>query len=226
MTRRMMAVWFLVIAIAVAGPAAAQTPTKQEVEVRVDSLAALQDRLNKTDGPVEIQARGLMLNDTTFFTVGDFGALVSAVQQRPGAEVELRGVMTSADGARRPFEAKVETGEVELKGLTLTPDQFKALATQLQNTPGIREFKIRAVVDGQPMSAKFENENGRLRIRTEMRDGKRDHDSDSEGRGRSRVEKAEKVEKVDKIDRPERVDKVERVEKVDRIEKPERSDRH
>ena len=220
MTRRVIGVWLLASAIGFAGPAVAQTPAKQEVEVRVTTLAAVQTQLDSLPNGAELHARGLVLNDASAFTGSEFTNLVSAVQNKPGTEVKIQGVIVGADGTRRPFEAKVEAGEVKLRGLTLNGSEFNTLLSQLQNT-GVRELKIRAVVDGRSMVVKFEN--GQLRTRTEVRDGNRGPGSDHGGRDRSRVEK---MEKVDKIDKPERVEKVERAEKVDRLEKPERSGRH
>ncbi len=220
MTRRAIAVWVLVIAMGIAGPAAAQTTPRPEVKVTATDLAGVQEPLNNLPNGGELQVRGLVLTDANAFTGAPFTTLVSTVQSKPGTEVKLLGTV----GGTR-FEAKIEGGEVKLQGLSFANQtDFNNFVNGLQAQNNVRELKVQAVVGGTRMIAKFEN--GRLRTRTEVRDGNRGPGSEHEGRGLSRVEKTEKVEKVEKVDKIDKPERVEKVERVDRIERPERSGRH
>ena len=241
-----------------------------EVNLRGANLAEVQDRLSGPNGllnqnqPFELKAQNVVLTPRQaqdFFapasgaqtpTSGtDFATLVGKIQQLPGTEVRIRGVVeapgTAGTVQRIPFDAKIEAGEVKIKGLSLTQAQFDSLVSRLQATAGTRELKVEALVDGRRVETKFENEGGKLRTKVETRgrEEERRHrgehgtsatinndratdqgkDFDHEVRGRDRaVLERERVERRERGERPER-EGVERREKVDRVERPERVDR-
>jgi len=187
-----------------------------------DAQQRLDEILTGQNPPREVNVRGLVLTDQQakdFFITGgtnDFSSFVNRIQQQPGSEVKFLGTVNG-----RPFEAKVEPGEVKVQGLNLSQADFDTLVKQLQGQ-STREFKVQAVVDGKTVIAKFEN--GQLRIR-----------ADNAGRDKSRVERndrsgrsdrSDRPDRVERTDRPDRSDRVERTERADRVERLDRSGRH
>ncbi len=246
----------------------APTVAPSEVKLRGVAFTEVVSRLFGPGGllsstrPFELKADRVTLTAQqaqSFFTPGaagmsqDFAALVSRIQQQRGSEVAIRGVVetTGAGGAvtRRPFEAKVEAGEVKIRGLALTQTQFDALVTRLQGTTGARELKVEAVVDGRRVEAKLEN--GVLRERADgdrrgrgregtsatlnadrATDRGRDLDHSIRGRDRAELErdKGERGPRVDRAERverqrAERIERAERPERIERVERPERPER-
>jgi len=213
--------------------------------------------LNGT-APFELQAQGVVFtqaNIDAFFPAApptcsptapcmDFVTLVTRVQQLPGTEVKIQGMVSGGT----PFQLKVEAGEVKIQGLTLTQDQFNTLRARLQATAGIREFKIDAIVNGQRMVAKFENEGGKIETKVETKDKSRGRAEDKRHRGeegtsaslnntdrdqgkdldhsiRGRERAVLEGEKAGRSDPPERLGRVRRDEMIEKLDRPERIDR-
>jgi len=229
----------------------------QEVLNRLFGTAGM-DGLLKGNQPFELRAEDVDLTPEqakNFFTPSngmmDIAALAAAVQNLPGTEVKIEGLV---DGA--PFELKVEAGEIKLEGLALTQRQLDSLFDRLQMIQGIREVKIEALVNGQRVEVKLEgNEReiereGREHHRAEKarheghdRDHKAEagerveveHEVEREGHERvehhGRMDKAERVEITDhfrgseKIERVERMEKIERPERIEKVEHPEKPER-
>lgn len=193
------------------------------------------------------------------FVPADFATFVEKVQQLPGTEIKLKGFIEVPGNMgvidRRPFEAKVEKGEVKIEGVPLTQDQLNSLFSRLRGIAGLREVKIESLVNGQLMEAKFEREGSRVQIKVEPKEGlaarlgggverrgkgqegtsasinnerARDmgKDLDHSIRGRERASlERERGTRSERIERIERGEKIERPERAERAERAERVER-
>jgi hypothetical protein len=170
--------------------------------------------------PFELRAKDVDLTPQQaekFFTPSngmDIAALAAALQNLPGTEVKIEGMV---DGA--PFELKVEAGEIKLEGLALTQTQLDSLFDRLQMIQGIREVKIEALVNGQRVEVELEG--NEREIEREGREHHRAEKARHEGHDRDhKVEAAERVEVEHEVEREghERVEHHGRMDKAERVE--------
>lgn len=161
----------------------------------------------------------------------DISDLILKAEGIKGSELKISG---SLEG--ETFDLKLSGKQVKIDGLVMTQAEFDALVAELKATPGLREAKIEATVDGQLKVAKLENMAGRVKIENRDLHGKDPHPATHveplSDKGKSdahlaltgrteRDDKAGHPEKIERIERPEAIERVERPEKVEKIERPE-----
>jgi hypothetical protein len=195
----------------------------EDIKVEDVSFHALIDQLFGTtenpgllDGDKEfhLHAENIILTSEeaqAFFVpteanTSDLADLITAAESIRGTELKLRGLLNG--GA---FELKLSGKQIKLEGIALTDAELDALVQELQGISGLREAKINALVDGEAVVVKIENQPGRVKIEN--------RDRPNPGRAEARVERPAKVEKIEKS---EHVERLERVQRPERVERPER----
>jgi hypothetical protein len=237
------------------GVLAQATPTATTAEptkVELNSVPFQQvlDRLFGTSGttglisasqPFVFSANGVTLTPEqvqSFFapttaTTNSLAALIANRQESPNQQIRLSGTIGTS-----PFNFMVAGRQLKLDGVSLTQTQLDSLVQSLQQTPGLHEAKIEALVDGQSVTVKLQTKADRMRIETAGANGKktvreiatdtaRELKSDNGGEHpneRSTMRGDNRNERAERADRPEKQERIERTERVERIERVERPD--